>query len=191
MRITSHQIALRGGMPVTLRTPEAADAERVLAHRIAIAKQSGANMDSGPDVLAKITAEDQARQLSEVAEHPKSVFVIGTIGDQVVGVASVIQRSGAWSAHVGDLGMGVLEQYRSKGLGRALMNSALEASERAGIWNVILSVRTFNAPAIDLYESVGFHRIGHLKSVALLPDRMADEYIYQRLRRRASGSFAI
>lgn len=178
-------------MPVTLRSPEAGDADRVLAHRLAIAKQSGANMDSGPDVLAKITSAEQAKMLSEIGDHPRSVFAMAVLGDQVIGMAGVIQRAGAWSAHVGDLGIGVLEAYRSKGLGRALMTSVLEISERSGIWNVILSVRTFNAPAIDLYESAGFHRIGHLKSVAQLPDRMADEYIYQRLRRRPSGTFVL
>lgn len=53
--------------------------------------------------------------------------------------------------------IGVHPDVQGKGLGRALLNELLTV---AGDRRVLLEVRTDNLPAIALYESVGFSRIG-------------------------------
>jgi ribosomal protein S18 acetylase RimI-like enzyme len=47
---------------------------------------------------------------------------------------------------------------RGRGFGRALMNKALEIAQERGIERVDLGVEADNAPAIRLYESLGFTR---------------------------------
>ncbi len=54
----------------------------------------------------------------------------------------------------------VAEPYRGRGIGRALMEAALEHIRRAGgVW-AVLQVRSNNAPAIHLYRDLGFEVVG-------------------------------
>lgn len=54
----------------------------------------------------------------------------------------------------------VAKPYRGRGIGRALMEAALDHIRRAhGVW-AILQVRANNAPAVHLYRSLGFEEVG-------------------------------
>nr|WP_236698174.1 ribosomal protein S18-alanine N-acetyltransferase [Pyrodictium occultum] len=54
----------------------------------------------------------------------------------------------------------VLEGYRRRGIGTALMKAALKAlKERYGCKEVYLEVRVSNEPAIRLYEKLGFKKV--------------------------------
>lgn len=55
--------------------------------------------------------------------------------------------------------VGVDPAFQGRGLGRGLMDVLLAEADRLG-GPVFLEVRTDNAPAIGLYESLGFGRIG-------------------------------
>lgn len=52
--------------------------------------------------------------------------------------------------------VGLLKEFRSKGYGRALMQSLLRILEEQGFKEVNLRVSTNNYPALRLYESLGF-----------------------------------
>lgn len=58
-----------------------------------------------------------------------------------------------------ELGMALLEQYRGKGLGTALMRTLLDELRRQGIRQVSLSVDPNNY-AVKLYRKFGFEEIG-------------------------------
>ncbi|MDD9970179.1 MAG: ribosomal protein S18-alanine N-acetyltransferase [Myxococcales bacterium] len=49
---------------------------------------------------------------------------------------------------------------RRRGYGRALLRSALVATHARGASDMVLEVRVSNAPALALYASEGFQRIG-------------------------------
>ncbi len=70
-----------------------------------------------------------------------------------IGVDIRAKEDTAWIATVG-----VLPEYRGRGIGRAL----LEASEQRlnGVGRVRLSVRMSNVAAIRLYEQQGYRRVG-------------------------------
>jgi len=52
--------------------------------------------------------------------------------------------------------LAVLEKYRRRGIGTALMKAALEGLKNYGVKEVYLEVRVSNTPAIRLYEKLGF-----------------------------------
>lgn len=58
----------------------------------------------------------------------------------------------------------VAEKFRRRGIGRALMEYMLKEAPLHGIGDATLEVRVSNAPAIRLYESLGF------KSEGVRPD---------------------
>lgn len=54
----------------------------------------------------------------------------------------------------------VAGQFRRRGIGRRLMEYMLKKAPSFGIGDLTLEVRVSNAPAISLYESLGFHQEG-------------------------------
>jgi ribosomal protein S18 acetylase RimI-like enzyme len=54
--------------------------------------------------------------------------------------------------------VGVLPKYRGLGLGRALVRRTLAGFKQAGLRQGYLEVTAENAPAVQLYRDVGFHR---------------------------------
>ena len=54
----------------------------------------------------------------------------------------------------------VAEDARGRGVGRALLEALIPASEAAGYWTLLAGVLAENAPSLALHERVGFRRIG-------------------------------
>jgi putative acetyltransferase len=65
---------------------------------------------------------------------------------------------------VADLGLMVAERYRRQGIGRLLLEQALDWARTSGIRKLELHVFPWNEPAIGLYESFGFTREGYRKA---------------------------
>lgn len=64
--------------------------------------------------------------------------------------------------------MGIIFGYRGQGLGRRLIEDALDKARKEGFTRVELSVHAGNAPAIALYKKVGFVPEGvHRRSVLI------------------------
>jgi ribosomal protein S18 acetylase RimI-like enzyme len=88
-------------------------------------------------------------------EHGNPHFVAEDAG-RIVGWCDVRREAAHSYAHVGHLGMGLLPEYRGRGLGERLIRAALDASPGARFERVELSVYATNARARALYEKVGF-----------------------------------
>jgi putative acetyltransferase len=91
-----------------------------------------------------------------------AVFVAETPGG-VVGRLSVGRDPHPASAHVADLGLLVAKGHRRQGIGRALLERAVDWARGAGISKLELHVFPHNEPAIRLYEEFGFRREGYRK----------------------------
>jgi ribosomal-protein-alanine N-acetyltransferase len=64
----------------------------------------------------------------------------------------------AGEAHV--LNLCVRPDLQGRGLGRKLLTHLLDLARRAGADTMFLEVRVSNAPAIGLYDSMGFGEVG-------------------------------
>lgn len=60
--------------------------------------------------------------------------------------------------------IGVHPRWRLKGIGTRLLRFLLEHATRHGCVEAILEVRPSNAPAIHIYEKVGFRPVGRRKN---------------------------
>ncbi len=74
----------------------------------------------------------------------------------VVGVLLLAPRPlvGRWELML----MGLAPEWRGMGLGRALLNCALELAQQAGVPEIMLMVDDVNLPAKQLYQQAGFVR---------------------------------
>jgi [ribosomal protein S18]-alanine N-acetyltransferase len=79
-----------------------------------------------------------------------------TVGKQVIGYG--VMSVGAGEAHILNLCVGA--PYRSRGLGKRLLEYLLERGAAAGMAEAFLEVRPSNTIAIRLYLSLGFEQVG-------------------------------
>lgn len=123
--------------------------------------------ESVPDAFVS-TAEERAAEPEEWwakrIHHPKGLSLAfgGFADSQLVGTATIEYSSKPKTRHKALLiGMFVQAQARGTGLGRELVQAALQHAEaRPEVLVVTLTVTDGNLPAIKLYESCGFKSFG-------------------------------
>lgn len=81
---------------------------------------------------------------------------------RVIGSLWIGRESHAVTSHVGSLGMSVDQEWRSKGIGSALMTEAFRWARWAGIEKLALTVYPHNQRALNLYKKFGFVEEGRL-----------------------------
>jgi RimJ/RimL family protein N-acetyltransferase len=104
---------------------------------------------------------EERRYLRAARRHADAaVFVVEDDGNLVARL-SVARDPHPASRHVADLGLMVAASHRRRGIGRALLQQAVEWARRAGVRKLELHVFPWNEPGIALYESFGFVREGY------------------------------
>lgn len=79
-------------------------------------------------------------------------------GEALVGVVFIARRG--WQSRVA--AMGLVREFRHQGLGKIMLQTALEEARARGDQSMLLEVFTANEPAIRLYERLGFVRLREL-----------------------------
>ena len=96
------------------------------------------------------TMESLRSQLDKSDSH----CTVAVEGDTVIGFLAFEQVLDEGSI----VEVAVHPDYRRRGIAKALITSAVNSAE--GLHTVFLEVRESNVPAVKLYESFGFERIG-------------------------------
>ena len=120
-------------------------------------------LEAGGWMLATETwrsASDERRYLRAVRSHADAAVFVAVDGDEVVARLSVARDPHPASSHVADLGLMVAASHRRQGIGRALLEQAVDWARSAAIRKLELHVFPWNEPAIALYESFGFVQEG-------------------------------
>ncbi len=100
---------------------------------------------------------------------------------KVIGWCDIRRDHWPAHAHCGTLGMGLLPEYRGKGLGRRLMQAALAAAHDEGFVRVELAAHADNLRAIALYEKLGFQREGLTRYSVCIDGRFVDSLVMARI----------
>ncbi len=101
--------------------------------------------------LAAYYGEALLASFSEVQRGKRVWHYLATIGDHVVGIASLISSRG----YAGIYNVGTLPEYRRKGIGALLSLRAVEDSEKQG--NKVLFLQTEGGSYVErFYEKLGF-----------------------------------
>jgi RimJ/RimL family protein N-acetyltransferase len=106
-------------------------------------------------------AGDERRYLRSIRRSRDAAVFVAEINDGIVGRLSVGRDPHPASTHVADLGLMVAKGHRRRGIGRALLERAVEWARVADVWKLELHVFPYNEPAIRLYEAFGFRREGY------------------------------
>jgi RimJ/RimL family protein N-acetyltransferase len=156
-----------------VRPADPADAEQLTRLAEAVSGEPEAWLISADGEWRSVG--DERRYLKAVRRYPHAaVFVAERVRDgAVVGRLSLARDTHPASAHVADLGLMVAMDARRQGVGRALLEAAVDWARGAGVRKLELHVFPWNEPAIALYERFGFEREGFRKGHY----RRADEYV--------------
>jgi RimJ/RimL family protein N-acetyltransferase len=104
---------------------------------------------------------DERRYLKALRRYPNAaVFVAERSDGALIGRLSLARDTHPASAHVADLGLMVAKDARRAGVGRALLEAAVDWARASGVRKLELHVFPWNEPAIRLYETFGFEREG-------------------------------
>jgi RimJ/RimL family protein N-acetyltransferase len=104
---------------------------------------------------------DERRYLKALRRYPNAAVFVAERGDgALIGRLSLARDTHPASAHVADLGLMVAKDARRAGVGRALLEAAVDWARASGVRKLELHVFPWNEPAIRLYETFGFEREG-------------------------------
>jgi putative acetyltransferase len=108
---------------------------------------------------------DERRYLKAVRRYPHAAVFVAERGDgAIIGRLSLARDSHPASAHVADLGLMVAKDARRQGVGKALLEAAVDWAGRSRVRKLELHVFPWNEPAVQLYERFGFEREGYRKA---------------------------
>lgn len=119
-----------------------------------------------------------------LAEAPEGTFnLLACAGEDVVGHLGLHTFPNfPRRRHVGQIGMAVRDDWQGKGVGSALMQAAVDLSEKwLNLKRLELEVYIDNPAAIHLYKKFGFKVEGTLVSFAFRDGRFVDAYMMARL----------
>lgn len=103
-----------------------------------------------------------------------SLFLVGVERDLVGYVGSVTAGD-----EVSITNVAVFPEHRKKGVGEALVRELIRRAKDLNFSKIFLEVRVSNAPAISLYEKIGFEIKGTRKNFYTLPREDAFVMTYE------------
>jgi putative acetyltransferase len=104
---------------------------------------------------------EERRYLRAIRRFPHAAVLVAEDDGRIVARLSIARDQHPASTHVADLGLMVAASHRRRGIGRALLEGAVEWARAAGVRKLELHVFPHNEPAIRLYEEFGFEREGY------------------------------
>lgn len=102
--------------------------------------------------------EDEERAFISAAAAAGAAIFLASHGDMVVGLLDLWPGGAPHDRHVWHFGMSVASGYRRQGIGRRLAAEAVErCRSQPTACRLEIEVVPWNAPAIALYQSLGFY----------------------------------
>ena len=126
--------------------------------------------------------EDTTKFVLANIEQRNPQFVVLS-GGKVVGWCDVLRNTKrVVFSHCGTLGIGLLPEFRGRGIGRQLMDTTIEAAWQCGITRIELTVREHNVNAIALYKRLGFEIEGLQRNAVCIDGQYQNVYAMALLK---------
>jgi RimJ/RimL family protein N-acetyltransferase len=150
---------VKDGKNVTLHAPKWSDLDDYLHFINSLVEEKAMIM-----MNEKQTRDSEIGWISQLlsnVERDKIVALIAEVDNRFVGSCEITPKRG-YLAHLGSLGISLIDGYRDIGIGQEMMLEAEKQARRLGVEVVELEVFAANARAIHVYEKVGYKVTGRV-----------------------------
>jgi RimJ/RimL family protein N-acetyltransferase len=166
---------------ITIRPARPEDAAQIIAYARRVFAEPGINLITMADEFNP-TAESEARLITEMNRASNSLFLVAEDDGRIVGQLTLQGGKRRNVAHAATLGITVAKEWRGQGVGRRLMEYAIEWARRSSVLTRIeLYVFVRNTNAIRLYESCGFEVEGRRRRAAHREGEYLDDLVMSLL----------
>jgi phosphinothricin acetyltransferase len=115
------------------------------------------------------------------ADHLPGCRMVAREGEIIKGWAALSPVSGRCAyAGVAETSVYVGDKYRGEGVGRALLEALVRASEKAGIWTLQAGVFPENGASLMLHERCGFRQVGRRERIGRMNGVWRDTLLLER-----------
>lgn len=120
--------------------------------------------------------------------HIDSCRLVARSGDKVLGwVALSPTSSRCVYAGVAEVSIYIGEEYRRKGIGKALLTNLINLSEKSGFWTLQSGIIKENSASIELHKSCGFRKIGIRERLGKISDGQWHDVVLMEHRSNTVG----
>ena len=113
--------------------------------------------------------------------HLRRCRLVAERDGEVAGWAALMPVSArACFRGVAEVSVYVADAVRGAGVGRALLEALIPASEAEGIWTLWSSIHTDNEASVSLHQRCGFRMIGRRERIALRGGIWTDTFNMER-----------
>lgn len=172
---------LKTGDAVTIRSARPEDASAVLAHARGVIDESDYAVTCPEEF--NFTETQERDWICRYVDEPGHVFLVAQVQGQIIGQLFIESAQRKRLAHCATLHMTVEKEWRSRGVGTALLQSAVDwASSHPIIEKLCLAVFATNHRAIGLYRKLGFIEEGRrIREIKVDSERYIDDILMYRL----------
>lgn len=138
-------------------------------------------VENSPQSFLATTEETNQETQSEWKNKIENMFFAIDEKDNLVGMIGCYQEKLIKQKHIANIvSFYINPKFRRQGLGRELIKTAIDfAKTKKEIKKIQLGVITTQKPAIALYQSVGFMKIGEQKMAIKVDEKFYDEYLME------------
>jgi phosphinothricin acetyltransferase len=113
--------------------------------------------------------------------HLQECRLVAQASQQILGWAALSPVSGrrVYSG-VTEVSVYVASAARDRGVGKRLLHSLVDESERCGIWTLQASIFPENVPSLALHQSCGFREVGRRQRIGRLGGIWRDVLLLER-----------
>lgn len=167
--------AANDGTPYLIRSPKRTDLQELWRYINEISQEKTYISLQGEEISLKEERAFLNSALQKIKTN-QSVFLVVESGNKIVGIAEVTKKGRA-EKHTGVFGITLAKNYRSKGIGKKLMQLVIEESKKKleGLRIIRLVCFAENNTACKLYVSLGFKEYGRLPGGLLYKGEPSDE----------------
>ena len=159
MVFQSTEIRDKRGQIVILRNAEESDAEYLIQYLRVVSAETPFLVREPEEIT--LTVEQEREFLRGKKESERELMLIAIANGKHIGNCSVMQLgTNRRYAHRCQIGIALYQEFCSRGIGRKMIEVALERAKEAGYEQAELEVIAGNERAISLYKQLGFEEFG-------------------------------
>ena len=178
MKYEAKELTLKDGRTCTLRSAEKHDAAEMLRYMVQVLGETPYLLSS-PEDFAQMPLEQEEAFIENTLAAERAVMITAFDGERIIGSADLRAAGKRLRVqHRCGMGITILKEYWSVGLGSAIMEAVIDCARQLGYEQLELEVVAENRRALSLYLKYGFKVYGCLPHKVRYTDgTYADDYL--------------